>query len=231
MREIVLDTETTGLDPAAGHRVVEIGCVELVNHIPSGRNWHCYINPERDMPQAAFEVHGLSEEFLRDKPVFAQIAPEFLDFIEDARLIIHNAPFDLGFLNAELGRLDLPVLGHERVVDTLAVARRKHPGAANSLDALCKRYQIDASSRTSHGALIDAELLAKVYIELIGGHQARLELSTRAGGRAQAGANGYRARPRPQPLAPRLSEAEQRAHRAFVKALGEQAIWNRYLKA
>lgn len=225
MREIVLDTETTGLDPASGDRVVEIGCVELVNHIPSGRTWHCYINPERDMPQAAFEVHRLSAEFLADKPLFRDVAAAFIEFIEDARLVIHNASFDVGFLNAELKRLERPAIGVERVVDTLALARRKHPGASNSLDALCKRYGVDASNRTSHGALIDAELLAKVYIELIGGHQADLDLSARVLSRA----GGVQSAPvRPAPLPSRLTPEERHAHRDFVAALGDQALWRRY---
>jgi DNA polymerase-3 subunit epsilon len=229
MREIVLDTETTGLDPASGDRVVEIGCVELVNHIPSGRVWHSYINPERDMPQAAYDVHGLSEAFLSDKPVFSQIASDFLVFIEEAPLIIHNAAFDCGFLNAELGMLEHPPLTPERIVDTLALARRKHPGTSNSLDALCKRYQIDASSRTTHGALIDAELLAKVYIELIGGQQARLDLlARRLSGRSQAG--GAASMKRPEPLPPRLNAEETRAHAAFVETLGPGALWRRYLQ-
>lgn len=227
MREIVLDTETTGLDPATGDRIVEIGCVELVNHIVSGRSWHAYINPERDMPQAAYEVHKLSVEFLSDKPVFADIAEDFLAFVDGAPLIIHNAAFDCGFLNAELALLGRAGLPMDRIVDSLALARRKHPGASNSLDALCKRYQIDASSRTAHGALIDAELLAKVYIELIGGHQARLELSAgrgREGGSAAAVSAGER----PAPLPPRLGEEEIRAHAAFVETLGPRPLWRRY---
>lgn len=229
MREIVLDTETTGLDPASGDRIVEIGCVELINHIPSGRTWHCYINPERDMPQAAYEVHKLSSEFLADKPLFAQVAEDFLDFIKDARLIIHNAGFDAGFLNAELARAGQAGLVPDKVVDTLALARRKHPGASNSLDALCKRYQIDNSNRTTHGALIDAELLAKVYIELIGGHQARLELPSGASATAAAVAGAQIALERPCPLPERLSEAERRAHRLFVETLVRRAIWLDYL--
>lgn len=229
MREIVVDTETTGLDPATGDRIVEIGCLELVNHIPSGRVWHSYVNPRREVSVAAFEVHGLSGEFLADKPVFADVAGAFLAFIADARLVIHNAPFDLGFLNAELKVVRRPPIAHVRVVDTLALARRKHPGASNSLDALCRRYRIDASSRTTHGALVDVELLAKVYVELIGGHQARLELSA-ADFAARAGGSGGAVAPvRPTPLPPRLSEAERRAHRAFVATLGEGAIWQRYL--
>lgn len=227
MREIVLDTETTGLDPASGDRIVEIGCVELVNHIPSGRTWHAYINPERDMPQTAYEVHGLSAEFLADKPVFAAVHEAFLDFIGEAPLIIHNAAFDAGFLNAELARVDKPPLAPERIVDTLALARRKHPGAANSLDALCKRYQIDASARSVHGALLDASLLAQVYVELIGGHQAALELSARRAANAVRGASAA-ASARPAPLPPRVSEQEREAHAALVAALGPEALWRRY---
>ncbi|MEL6423242.1 MAG: DNA polymerase III subunit epsilon, partial [Pseudomonadota bacterium] len=177
MREIVFDTETTGLDPKTGDRVVEIGCVELRDHFPTGNTYHQYINPERDMPDDAFRIHGLSTAFLSDKPVFADIAAAFLEFIDDAILIAHNANFDINFLNHELGNLDLPVLGQDRVVDTLALARRKHPGGSNSLDALCRRYGIDNSSRTLHGALLDSEILAEVYLEMIGGHQAALNLA------------------------------------------------------
>lgn len=229
MREIVLDTETTGLDPATGDRIVEIGCVELVNHIVSGRTWHTYVNPERDMPMAAYEVHKLSAEFLSDKPLFADIAEDFLEFVEDAPLIIHNASFDFGFLNAELALLGRPLLTIDRIIDSLALARRKHPGAANSLDALCKRYQIDARSRTVHGALIDAELLARVYIELIGGQQARLELTAERRGTA-GGAGGAITLERPAPLPPRLDEAALRAHAAFVETLGPGALWRRHLR-
>ncbi|MFQ5626134.1 MAG: DNA polymerase III subunit epsilon, partial [Methyloligellaceae bacterium] len=181
MREIVLDTETTGFDALGGDRIVEIGCVELINHIPSGRKWHSYLDPERDMPQPAFEVHGLSGEFLKGKPLFADIAGDFLAFIEQDNLIIHNADFDVGFLNAELGRIDDAPIAMDRVTDTLALARRKHPGASNSLDALCKRYGVDASGRKTHGALIDCGLLACVYVELIGAHQADLELKAHSG--------------------------------------------------
>ena len=167
VREIILDTETTGLDPATGDRIVEIGAVELLNHLPTGRTFHVYVNPERDMPREAEAVHGLSIAFLKDKPVFAAVAQDFLEFIDDAALIIHNASFDMAFINAELGFLRLPSIPPERVVDTLLIARQKHPGAANSLDALCRRYGIDNSRRTKHGALLDSELLAEVYLELI----------------------------------------------------------------
>lgn len=228
MREIVLDTETTGLDPASGDRIVEIGCVELVNHFPSGRTWHTYINPEREMPQAAYEVHKLSQEFLSDKPVFPAIAEAFLEFIAEDSLIIHNASFDTGFLNTELAMLELPPIQTGRVIDTLALARRKHPGASNSLDALCKRYQIDASSRTAHGALIDSELLAKVYVELIGGQQANLELSAKAFARKGRG-SADQATVRPAQLPDRLSAEQHSEHRSFVATLGSNAIWRRYL--
>lgn len=230
MREIVLDTETTGLDPASGDRVVEIGCVELMNHIPSGATWHEYMNPERDMPRAAFEVHGLSSEFLADKPLFAALADDFLAFLADARLIIHNASFDMGFLNAELKRIDKPPIPMDQVVDTLALARRKHPGAQNSLDALCKRYQIDNSARTKHGALLDSELLAEVYVELIGRRQARLELSQSRAARGHRPGTAHELPTRAKALPPRLSETEIRDHKAFVATLGPDALWNKVLK-
>lgn len=228
MREIILDTETTGLDPADGHRVVEIGCVELVNHIPTGQFWHGYFNPERDMPRAAFNVHGLSEPFLKDKPLFAERAADFLAFIEDAEIVIHNASFDTAFLNAELARAALPPLSSNRIVDTLSLAQRKHPAGPNSLDALCKRYAIDNSARTRHGALLDCELLAEVYLELIGGRQANLVLveSGERRGRVQTGRSVQRS----APLAGRISEQDRAAHRAAVETLGANAIWLRYRK-
>jgi DNA polymerase-3 subunit epsilon len=175
MREIVLDTETTGLDPLTGHRIVEIACLELVNHLPTGRQFQAYLNPERDMPADAEAVHGLTSAFLADKPRFAEILEGFMEFVGDAALVIHNAEFDLRFLNAELARLKRPSLAH-RIVDTLQIARRKFPGAQASLDALCRRFAIDNSARTKHGALLDAELLAEVYLELVGGRQAGLDL-------------------------------------------------------
>ncbi|MFJ5488482.1 DNA polymerase III subunit epsilon, partial [Hansschlegelia beijingensis] len=181
MREIVLDTETTGLDPLTGDRVVEIGCVELLNRIPTGATFHVYLNPERDMPEEAFRVHGLSAEFLSDKPRFADVADDFLAFVAEGALVIHNASFDMAFLDAELKRLGRAPIGRERVVDTLMLARRKNPGGANSLDALCQRYGIDNSRRTKHGALLDSEILAEVYLELLGGRQASLGLSHLAG--------------------------------------------------
>jgi DNA polymerase III subunit epsilon len=226
LREVILDTETTGLDPGSGHRIVEIGCVELLNCIPTGRVWHCHINPDRDMPYAAYEVHGLSIEFLSTKPRFHELADDVLEFIEGAMLVMHNAPFDFAFLNAELERLNRPLLRWDRVVDTLALARRKHPGSPCSLDALCKRYGIDLSGREKHGALLDCRLLASVYVELVGGHQARLEFAAEAAAQAallHTGATG--ARPRPTPLASRLTLEERLAHEAFIATLGEGASW------
>lgn len=228
MREIVLDTETTGLDPFDGHRVVEIGCIELVNCIPTGRTWHCYLNPERDVPPQAFEVHGLSTEFLRDKPRFAELADEWLGFIDGAMLVMHNAAFDFGFLNAELDRVARPLLRWEFVVDTLALARRRHPGAPCSLDALCRRYGIDLSEREKHSALLDCRLLASVYAELVGGHQARLDFAVNGVQAVRSGGALDTVRPRPRPLEPRLSAAEIEAHRAFIATLGTEALWLRY---
>ncbi len=176
MREIVLDTETTGLDPASGHRLVEIGCVELVNHIRTGNYYHTYLNPERDMPREAENVHGLSAAFLVDKPLFKHVAAGMLEFIADSTLIIHNAAFDMKFLNAELDKVGLPLIPFERAFDTVLMARQKFPGQPASLDALCKRFSIDLSARTKHGALLDAELLADVYLELRGGRQSTLGL-------------------------------------------------------
>jgi DNA polymerase III subunit epsilon len=176
-REIVFDTETTGLSPADGHRVVEIGCVELINHVPTGNNWHRYLNPQRYMPGDAFRVHGLSEEFLAKQQTFAEVADDFLTFVGRTPLVAHNASFDIGFINAELALLDRPPLDVARIVDTVAIARRKYPGAQASLDALCRRFNVDLSARTKHGALLDAELLAEVYLELIGGRQPTLGLA------------------------------------------------------
>lgn len=228
MREIVLDTETTGLDPFDGHRVVEIGCIELLNCIPTGRVWHFHLNPERDVPYPAFEIHGLSTEFLREKPRFAELADDMLAFIEGAMLVMHNATFDIGFLNAELDRLSRPPLRWDRVVDTLALARRKHPGAPCSLDALCKRYGIDLSEREKHSALLDCRLLASVYAELVGGHQARLEFAVNGAQSIMLGTSAGPIAPRPRPVAPRLTAAEIEAHRAFVATLGAEALWLRY---
>ena len=229
MREVVLDTETTGTDVGAGDRIVEIGAVELINHIPTGRSFHAYVNPQRSMPQGAFAVHGLSDAFLADKPRFAAVAGEFEEFIEDSRLVIHNAAFDIAFLNAELGRIGRPALGMGRVLDTLTMARRKHPGAPASLDALCARYGIDNSRRTKHGALLDAEILAEVYIELIGGKQADLGLAiVRPETMPGAQAIAFRRR-ETRIIVTRLSETERSAHAAFVATLGPNALWNSYL--
>jgi DNA polymerase-3 subunit epsilon len=226
LREVILDTETTGLEPAKGDRVVEIGAVELLNHLPTGRTFHVYINPERDMPKEAEAIHGLSTAFLGDKPVFASIVRDFLDFIGDATLVIHNASFDVAFLNAELSFLRLPALLPERVVDTLHIARQKHPGSANSLDALCRRYGIDNSRRTKHGALLDSELLAEVYLELIGGRQAALVLeATRVERTTTVVSTSAIELRRPSPLPPRLTPEERKAHAAFVNGLGENALW------
>lgn len=225
MREIVFDTETTGLDPASGHRIVEIGCVEILNAIPTGQTFHFYLDPERDMPEEAFRVHGLSLEFLTGKPKFAEIAEQFLSFIADAVLVAHNAEFDLRFVNAELAALGHPTLTPDRVIDTLALARRRHPGAPNSLDALCQRYGIDTKRRTKHGALLDAEILAEVYAELNGGRQASFSLQSAAGNALRAAVRAERT----TPLAPLIAAAEWVAHAAFIAGLGEKAIWRRYL--
>jgi DNA polymerase III subunit epsilon len=229
MREIVFDTETTGLDPYQGHRLLEIGCIELVNRFPTGQSFHRYINPERDVPAEAFNVHGLSFEFLKDKPLFADVAAELTEFIGDAPLIAHNASFDLGFLNAELERVGLPIVARERLVDTLLLARRKYPGGSNRLDDLCQRFGIDNSRRTKHGALLDAELLAEVYLELIGARQAQLGLVSATLAPVAMVQSTRVIRMRPSPLAPRLTEAERAAHRALVAALGPKAIWNEFL--
>ena len=223
MREIVLDTETTGLDPAAGHRVVEIGCVELVNHIPTGATLQIYLNPDRPMPSDAFEIHGLSDEFLADKPRFREVVEEVLAFLGESRLVIHNAAFDLRFLNAELAALELPPIASARAMDTVQLAREKFPGAPASLDALCRRFAIDASARAKHGALLDAELLAEVYLELIGGRQPDLTLDTVE----VAISHGIVPRePRaPRPHAP--SATELAVHRAFIEAELRQPIWLR----
>jgi DNA polymerase-3 subunit epsilon len=231
IREIVLDTETTGLSPQGGDRLVEIGCVELINHIPTGKTFHVYLNPQRTMPEEAFRVHGLSDEFLADKPLFKAVAGDFRAFIGDATLVIHNAPFDMGFLNAEMEWAGLPRLSNA-VIDTVMVARQKHPGARVSLDALCKHYGIDNSRRTLHGALLDSEILAEVYLELIGGKQVSLALVAEAES-AVAGTLQVRVAvaPRPNPLPGRISAAEAEAHAAFVAKMGESAIWAHYAEA
>ena len=225
MREIVLDTETTGLDPDTGDRIVELGAVELLNHMPTGRVFHRYVNPEREVPAEAVQVHGLTTAFLADKPAFRAVAAEFVAFLGDARLVIHNAAFDMKFLNAELAWAGHGSLPWARAVDTLELARRRFPGAQNTLDALCRRFGVDNTGRTRHGALLDSELLAEVYLELIGGRQPDLILTVVT--------SGHRHRrplappPRPRPLPPRLTEAEAAAHAAFVAELGDQALWTR----
>lgn len=234
MREIVLDTETTGLDPKRGDRLIEIGCIELINRIPTGREYHVFINPERDVPAEAERVHGISTAFLADKPVFKDVFKEFLAFVADDALVIHNAQFDMGFLNFELERVRAAPLSFDRVVDTLALARRKHPAGPNTLDALCKRYGIDNSQRIKHGALMDSLLLAEVYIELLGERQAALILGDHGAGNALGGGRAGRREPaaqRPEPLPSLLTPEMKAAHRAFVETLGPKAIWNKYLPA
>jgi DNA polymerase III subunit epsilon len=229
MREIVFDTETTGLDPLQGDRLVEIGCIELVNGFPTGKVFHRYLNPERDMPEAAFRIHGLSVDFLKDKPRFAEVAEELVLFLgDDARLVAHNAIFDLGFLNAELDRVGKMSVSRDRLVDTLMLARRKHPGGSNRLDDLCARYKVDNSRRTKHGALLDAELLAEVYVELIGARQALLGLGAELGDIVEARGALAAVHSRPQPLAPRVSDADRAAHGAFIATLGATPIWREY---
>lgn len=242
MREIVLDTETTGLEPTDGHRIVEIGAVELLNHIPTGRTWHQYINPERPMPREAFAVHGLGHDILeapgqpvtegvslRDKPVFGRIGAAFLDFIGQAQLVIHNAAFDMKFLNFELQRAGLPVLPMTRATDTLTLARARFPGSPASLDALCRRFGIDNSQRERHGALLDSEILAEVYLELMGGRQPDLVLASASPGRpgTDGAAVQWRPAPRPVPLQARLTPEESAAHSALIERLGKSAIWRK----
>ena len=231
MREIVLDTETTGFNPEEGDRIVEIGAVELFNHMPTGKTYHQYINPERSMPQEALEVHGLGDDFLRDKPVFKQIGQAFLDFAGDAKLVIHNASFDMKFLNAELGWINLPKIPWERAIDTLDMARKKFPGSPASLDALCRRFGIDNSARTLHGALLDSEILAEVYLELIGGRQPDFGLTSNLASQsanALGPATDWRPAPRPKALPSRLTQQETTAHDAFVQAMGDGAAWNKF---
>jgi len=231
MREIVLDTETTGLDPLRGDRLVEVGCIELINRMPTGNTFHRYVNPEREMAAEAFAVHGLSTEFLADKPLFHEVVEEFLDFIGDAPLVIHNASFDISFINAELDRIKRAPIPRDRLVDTLLLARRKHPGVSNRLDDLCSRYAIDNSHRTKHGALLDAELLAEVYVDLIGARQSQLILASETT-EIRVGVSGETPRrQRLVPLAPRVTDAEREAHRAFIATLGDKTIWMEYLPA
>ena len=229
MREIVLDTETTGLDPASGHRVLEIGAVEIVHQSLTGNVFHVLINPERDVPEDAARVHGHTAEVLKDKPVFAKIVDDFLAFIGDSNLVIHNAEFDVRFVNAELAKLGLAAIAMDRVVDTLALARKKHPGQPNSLDALCDRYRIDRSRRVRHGALLDAEILVEVYCELMGGRQRTLMFNDAvelAAAAAAALAPRYGDRPRRQSP---VDAAEESAHARYIESFGRDAIWFRYL--
>jgi DNA polymerase-3 subunit epsilon len=227
MREIVFDTETTGLECLKGDRLIEVGCVELLNHIPTGRTFHRYINPRRAVSADALLVHGLTDAFLRDHPCFEEIAEEFCDFVGDSVLIAHNAAFDRGFINMEFGLCGRRVLEEHRFLDTLMLARRRHPNGPNSLDALCARYGIDSSARTRHGALLDAEILAEVYLELLGGRQATFALGLSAETMAAAAVQRP-VGPRPRPLAPRLGEADRAAHARFLAALGAAPLWTRY---
>ncbi len=232
LREVVLDTETTGFKVKNGDRIVEIGCIELINHIPSGKNFHTYLNPERDMPIEAFNVHGLSDEFLADKALFKNIARDFLDFIGDAPLIIHNAPFDLGFLNFELQQINIKPIENE-IIDTVLLARKVHPGARVSLDALCKHYNIDNSQRALHGALLDSQILAEVYLELIGGRQVALSLSNSVSQEMQSSAilneenKISQTLKRQNPLKPRINEKEQQEHKGLIEKIGERALWTK----
>ena len=231
-REIVLDTETTGLDAKKGDRLIEIGCIELINRIPSGREYHQLINPDgRDVHPDAERIHGISTASLADKPVFAKVVEQFLEFIgDDGTLVIHNANFDMGFINMELDRLGRPAITPDRVIDTLALARRKHPAGPNTLDALCKRYGVDNSKRIKHGALMDSTLLADVYVELLGERQANLSLAkSNASDDANKVVHFAKARQRPTPLPPRLSPEDEAAHLKFAESLGDKAIWRKYL--
>ncbi len=228
IRELILDTETTGLDPATGDRIVEIGCVEVINSVSTGQTFHVYLDPERDMPEEAFRVHGLSRDFLAGKPKFADISRDFLAFVGDAQLVIHNAEFDMKFINAELKRCGSLPLGMDRVVDTLAIARRKHPGASNSLDALCSRYKIDNTRRTKHGALLDAEILAEVYAELTGGRQKVFELASNVMRKAEAIEFDAASISRPALIGILLQPDEAEAHSALIEKMGEKALWAKY---
>ena len=241
MREIVLDTETTGFEPEQGDRIVEIGAVELMGHMPTGRTYHQYINPERDMPAEAFGVHGIGPDLLtppepakpgqvtlKDKPVFAEIADAFVDFVGDAKLVIHNAAFDMKFLNAELGWCGRALLPNDQALDTLAIARKRFPGSPASLDALCRRFAIDNSAREKHGALLDSEILAEVYLELIGGRQPDFALASGPAATGSTGDDSWRPSPRPDPLPSRLTDDERAAHEAFLNQLGDAPLWSRF---
>ena len=232
MREIIFDTETTGFRPEDGERIVEIGAIEFENRLETGRTFHEYVNPEgRQVDPGAFRVHGISNEFLEDKKPFSKIAKAFVDFVGDAHLVAHNAPFDINFLNHEYARLDMSPVNPERVIDTLEIAKRKHPMGPNSLDKLCDRYAINNKHRTFHGALLDSQLLAEVYIELLGGRQATMELVSAENGSANTSTLGAASSEQPvrtRPLASRLTNEEKTAHQLFVDGLGEDAIWKRY---
>ena len=222
-REIVLDTETTGIDPKNGHRIIEIGALEMINHMPTGQQLHLYINPEREIEAEAVAIHGITSEFLADKPVFATIADEFLTFVGDSPMVIHNAPFDLGFINAELARLGREPLPMSQAIDTLPMARRKFPGAQASLDALCRRFEIDNSHRDLHGALVDADLLASIYLELIGGRQPDLSLAAAA---STAQTQGFEVRRAARPARTHhLPAEEQAAHQAFIASFPTPTLW------
>ncbi|MDJ0614331.1 MAG: DNA polymerase III subunit epsilon [Rhizobiaceae bacterium] len=235
LREIIFDTETTGLSPKDGDRVIEIGAVELINRFPTGKTFHLFINPEgKEVHPDALQVHGISNEFLADKPSFGDVLDQYLEFFAEGNLVAHNADFDIGFLNAELARLNLPAIDPTRVVDTLKIARRKFPGQRNSLDALCSRFSVDNSHREKHGALLDSELLAEVYIELLGGRQATLTLDSHqntatsqneSDGGVPSNANSYGERPRKLP--PRISRQELEAHQALIDSIGEHALWKK----
>lgn len=225
MREIVLDTETTGFDPFSGDRIVEIGAVELMGHMATGKTYHQYINPERGMPDEAFQVHGLGDDFLHDKPKFAAVGQAFLDFIGDAKLVIHNAAFDMKFLNAELKWMNLPEIPYNRAIDTLEIARKRFPGSPASLDALCRRFGINNDARTLHGALLDSEILAEVYLELIGGRQPDFGLSTSGGQKTETDVPDWTPKPRANELPSRITDEEAEAHAAFVEKMGDAALW------
>ncbi|WP_203291103.1 DNA polymerase III subunit epsilon [Maricaulis parjimensis] len=226
MREIVFDTETTGLDPKTGDRITELGCVEVIDFIPTGRTFHTYVNPQREVPEEVVKITGLTTEFLKDKPLFEHVAQEFVDFVGDAVMVAHNAPFDRGFINMELARLGIDIYPDDRFKDTARIARAKFPGSYVSLDALCKRFDISLETRDVHGALIDAKLLAEVYLELSGGRTQVLDLSGKGVETATSGKVSFPARPaRPRPLASRLKDEERAAHSAFVDEMGENALW------
>lgn len=229
LREIVIDTETTGLDPNNGDRLIELGCIEIVNRIPTGREFHRYLNPERDVHRDAVQVHGLTNDFLRDKPLFSDVVDDFLAFLDEAPLVAHNASFDIAFINAELARTGRPPLTFDRVVDTLALARRRHPAGPNSLDALCKRYGVDLSARTKHGALLDSMLLANVYVELLGERQATLGLGGQTESESIVIQRAGVARQRPAALPSRLTQDAEQAHRTFVQTLGPKPLWLEFI--